>query len=587
MIGLAVCLVISAAPVLAQSQDAANGVLTPQTSPNFPLAKQQGTSPAGAEPVPLRGPLGVSPGKAAGTAGADAGGAGKELRRKPALGEPLPPLAGQATYTLGLPDPDLYGGHRLLPARERSGVFRQAQEARAPSSPFTLVSSVNFALDNYPKIFKQRADILAKREAVALQKAKEYTPYSQLEYQEVMASHNKLAQVIWGDEVFPATMGPGFPSVSMDPLFFSGAGWILDWSPIDFGLHKARISQSKSEFNLARAAYGLTRLDVAVAAASAFMDVVVAHQVVLAQESNVKTFQDVSTQVHAQVDAKLVPGADASLADAQLANARNDLIRAKLLFELSMAELAGSMGLSGQRIQVEPDGLDTISEPADVQQSTPVFESHPLAVVGKASILTAAAERHVYERMYYPIIRFLGGTNQRGSGYSVNSRNREQSANVHGLFPTVPNYHLGVILDFPFMDYWKIKYQKQMLTRSIQSRQYAYDQIIQDLRVKDVQARASVSAAVALAANMPVQVHAAYLASQQALARYNVGLTTIAQVAQANQLLADSRMKEAVARIGVWKALLKVAYAHGDIQPFLNEAAGLPARGIPQGGGVP
>ena len=49
---------------------------------------------------------------------------------------------------------------------------------------------------------------------------------------------------------------------------------------------------------------------------------------------------------------------------------------------------------------------------------------------------------------------------------------------------------------------------------------------------------------VAIAENMPVQVQASLIATQQAQARYKVGLATrLLEVAEANQVLAQSRMQ--------------------------------------------
>jgi outer membrane protein TolC len=96
--------------------------------------------------------------------------------------------------------------------------------------------------------------------------------------------------------------------------------------------------------------------------------------------------------------------------------------------------------------------------------------------------------------------------------------------------------------------------------------------VLQNLRGQDVEAKARVKAAIALAENMPIQVESAQVAVRLAEARYSTGLGSVAQVAESAQLLANSRVKEASARINVWRALLEIAYVHGDLQPFLNEA---------------
>ena len=67
--------------------------------------------------------------------------------------------------------------------------------------------------------------------------------------------------------------------------------------------------------------------------------------------------------------------------------------------------------------------------------------------------------------------------------------------------------------------------------------------------------------------------HAARAATDQATARYQSGLGNIDEVAEAQRLLTQAEIDDALARLGVWRALLGVATAAGDIQPFLAEAS--------------
>jgi hypothetical protein len=52
-------------------------------------------------------------------------------------------------------------------------------------------------------------------------------------------------------------------------------------------------------------------------------------------------------------------------------------------------------------------------------------------------------------------------------------------------------------------------------------------------------------------------------------------LATIVEVADAEGLLAQAQMDDAVARLNVWRGLFGLAYAQGDLQPFLNVLRGL------------
>lgn len=411
----------------------------------------------------------------------------------------------------------------------------------------------------------------ASKKRVTLQKIREYNPDSMLSYQDVAATHNRLTQTLFPTTILPTTPGPGPENVRMRADAFSAAGFIIDWAPIDFGLHKARIDGAKADYQLSSANYNLTRLDVSVQAALSYLDALIMREQVAVAEANVKRFADFSTVVHAQVDAGLQAGADASLADAQLANAKNDLIRAILNDEVARASLGYAIGLGGEFVDIDPGGIIEVTEPRDKQVSIPAFSDHPLSLQNKAVISTRIADKKILDKEYYPTFRWLGGVNLRGTTFLTN-RGDVPAPGISGFFPTIPNWNVGLVIDFPFLDIIRIQAEKKVVLKEIEAAEHGYDLAIQGLKRDDAQARAAFRAAIALAKNMPVQVEAAALAAEQAQARYQAGLATVAQVAEANQILADSRVKEAVANVGVWKSLLSVAYVHGDLRPFLNAA---------------
>ncbi len=438
-------------------------------------------------------------------------------------------------------------------------------------APITLVGAVALAERNYPRLLQAQAEVRAAQRQVTVQKIKEYNPDSMLSYQDVAGSHNRLTQTLFSSPVMPATPGPGPEQVEMRGRAYSGAGFIVDWAPLDFGLHKARINLARAEYGLTKARYDSTLLDVSVEAATRYLDALVMQEQVKVAQANVDRFADFSKVVHAQVDAGLKAGADASLADSQLANAQNDLIRAELNDELSKAALAYIVGLGGEFLEIDSTGIVLVTEPADTQKTPPVFQHHPLALEGRAAIYTHLASKRILDKEYYPVFRWLGGINLRGTTFG-NNRGDVPSPAVSGIFPVVPNWNVGLMIDLPFFDIIRIRAEKKVVDERILAAEHAYDLIIQGLKTEDAQAVARLRASIKLAANMPVQVKAAQMAAQQAQARYEAGLATVAQVAESNQILADSRVKLAVSNVGVWKALLAVASVHGNLRNFLLEA---------------
>ena len=78
------------------------------------------------------------------------------------------------------------------------------------------------------------------------------------------------------------------------------------------------------------------------------------------------------------------------------------------------------------------------------------------------------------------------------------------------------------------------------------------------------------TAAIEIARTTPLELKAAVDAESRARARYSSGLTGVTEVADAQRLLAQAEADEAVARLGVWRALLAVSQASGDLEPFLE-----------------
>lgn len=97
-----------------------------------------------------------------------------------------------------------------------------------------------------------------------------------------------------------------------------------------------------------------------------------------------------------------------------------------------------------------------------------------------------------------------------------------------------------------------------------------YEQVLQTLTGKHAKALATAQGASRVAENTPIQLSAARETEGQARASYQAGLATVVEVAEAQQLVVQASIDDALARLGVWRALLGVAGARGDVGPFLE-----------------
>jgi outer membrane protein TolC len=268
------------------------------------------------------------------------------------------------------------------------------------------------------------------------------------------------------------------------------------------------------------------------------------------------------------VNAQLRPGADASRADAELAAARTQLIQSQQAVDVARVNVSQFVGLPPAQIsitapkllQLPPEGtvapLDTAANPRAVEQN--------------AVIEQLKAQLKTLERSYFPRFFAQASTYARGTGAETNGNNL---GGLNGLAPTIQNSALGFTVTFPAFDLPAIRARESGQSAAIRAEAARLRQIATDLTAQWNRAVATLGGARNVAANIPIQVAAARAATEQATARYQSGLGNIDEVAEAQRLLTQSEIDDALARLGVWRGLLGVATAAGDIQPFVGEAS--------------
>jgi outer membrane protein TolC len=69
-------------------------------------------------------------------------------------------------------------------------------------------------------------------------------------------------------------------------------------------------------------------------------------------------------------------------------------------------------------------------------------------------------------------------------------------------------------------------------------------------------------------------LEAARATERQAAARYQAGLATTLDVADAQRVLAQAELEDVTARLEVRRAMLLLSRATGDLEPFVLEARG-------------
>src|SRR5262249_26128126 len=181
-------------------------------------------------------------------------------------------------------------------------VEATAQDSQSP--PLKLNAAVDLALSNYPSIRASRAQAAAAEAGIDVARVA-YLPRLDTLWQENVATRNNVFGLLFPQSVIPPISGPVIQSASLRGATGSGGGALLSWEPFDFGLRRSNVELARASRNQAAAGVGVTRLDVAFAAADAFLGVIANDQIVRASQANVDRMEVFAKAVQVLVDNEL------------------------------------------------------------------------------------------------------------------------------------------------------------------------------------------------------------------------------------------------------------------------------------------
>ena len=442
-------------------------------------------------------------------------------------------------------------------------IATMAVAQQGPQGPLTLTGAVELALKNHPAVRAARAGSAAASGEIAVARTA-YLPRLDLLWQANRATRNNVFGSLLPQSVVPPVSGPVLATETLDGVWNSAGGLLFAWEAIDFGRRRAGVDLARAESTIADAERRVTELDVASAAADAYLGVLAADATLNAARANLQRLSVFTDSVRTLVQNQLRAGVEQSRAEAELATARNRVVEAERNAALARVALAEAVGTPGARVDVSAGALEQLPPPPPLVAFDP--SSHPRAIAADAHIDAARARDRVLDASYVPRIEVQSAVSGRGV-----SRQIDGTANGNALGLQTTNWAVGVSLTFPSLDIFRTQARRHVEADRLQEASARYDRTLQALQSQDVRARAVTAAAFQIAGNTPQQLQAARDTDAQARARYDAGLTTVVEVAEAQRLLAEAEAESAVANLAVWRSLLAEAIVKGDVQSFLNQ----------------
>jgi outer membrane protein TolC len=381
------------------------------------------------------------------------------------------------------------------------------------------------------------------------------------------ATRNNIYGMLLQQAVISPISGPPVNENSMTSVFGSAVGLLIDWEPFDFGLRKSRVDLAETTRRRTEASVVRTQFEAAAAAADSYLTILAAQETVKAASASVERSRVLLTVVEGLVRAELRPGADSTVSRAELAAAQTQLIRGRQAVSEAKALLAGLIGEQPDNVAVTEGKLLTL--PGEDPPAPAQVTDNPLAREQTAFIDEAKARLRALDRVWVPHFSLLGTAYARGTGARPDFTTLQ---GMNGLAPNFYNWGVGFSVTFPILDYAATRARQAEQAANIRTEEGRYRLVITDLETRRNRALAAVRAAREMAQLAPAQLEAARMAESQAQARYKSGLATLVEVADAQRTLAQAEIDDGLARLAVWRALLALRSAEGDLEPFVQIA---------------
>ena len=414
-----------------------------------------------------------------------------------------------------------------------------------------------------------------------------YLPSLELGWEANRATCNNITGYLFPlNDVTPTITG-GVLKESYKTAWGSAVGALLSWIPYDFGLRRANVNVAKAQLEQAIRESKLTEFNLIAVVIDSYIKVLSAKQLVRASKAYVERAKTLTTLVESLVKSGLRPEVDLNRALTEWSTTKIQLIQAMERERITSIALSQFMGLSNTPLSLEEGALLTL--PHNLSNAPIFLANHPILSLQEANILYSASKEVSIARSYVPTINLLAGISARGSGFrdttqivTSHSTIREitsRSTTSKGLAPTRSNYGVGISITFDVMDFYPTQARRSIQYFHTQKEREAYDRLYIELSSKIAEAKAEIDAATAIAKQTPLQLEYATASEKQLMSRYEAGLVTVLEVADAQKQLAQADAENDLASLGVWKALLNLSIAQGDLNLFLLEVHKVKQRG--------
>jgi outer membrane protein len=385
-------------------------------------------------------------------------------------------------------------------------------------------------------------------------------------YQAGYATDNNITGLSYPGLLLPIS-GPVAARSSSTMVPGTALAALVQWTPLTFGQRSAAIEKATAQFKLAGSAYDNALFQQRYAGIITYLGIIYLQKLLAAEQENINRTQVSLEQSMVLTRQGLRPGLDTVQFQSVLAQAVMERLKTESMYQAEVLELCRLTGLPGTPDAfVFTDTLLATRLPA-VPDTGGGYAQNPAFKYYQAQVSLSEANLKQIQRGWRPTLNLWGNAYSRGSGIEPDGIIDK----AQGWALTRTNLAAGLQLSFPILQFSSVNIQKKQSRALLRSDQDQLSQIGINLQRQIETAESNYQNSLLVAQEAPVQSRAARLSYQGLELGYKSGLVDFTQLTQGQYQLLNAETMEANAYLQVWKSLLDIGVAKGNLNLFTDQ----------------
>ena len=341
----------------------------------------------------------------------------------------------------------------------------------------------------------------------------------------------------------------------------------LQWTPITFGQRAAAVEKAAAQYKLSGNAYDNALFQQRYTGILTYISIVYLQRLLKTQQANIDRTNTGLQQSLVLAKQGLRPGLDTVQFQSLLAQARMERLNTQKLYTAQVLELCRLTGLPNRPEDLTLTDTTLVLQPPALPDTSGAYTQNPGYQYYQAQVALSAANLKEVQRGWRPHLDLWANAYSRGSG--IDPSGAVNKADGWQLSRT--NMGAGVQLSIPSLQFSRVNIQKRQYRNLLQADQDQLAQVDINLKRQVETAESNYQQNVLIAQEAPVQSRAARLSYQGLELSYKSGLVDFTRLTQGQYQLLNAEMTEVDANLQVWRALLDIGVAKGNLNLFTDQ----------------